>query len=813
MLVSYNWLKQYVDLPASLTAEELALQLTMSTVEVEGVKNMGKELANVVVGEVKELNKHPNAGKLQLAVVSDGKKDYQVVCGGSNLQLGMQVALAKVGAQVRWHGEGELVKLEKAKIRGEESLGMICAATEISLGELFPQKDEKEILDLSALKLKVGQSLAAALGLADVVFDIDNKSMTHRPDLWGHYGLAREIAALTNHKLKDLELLDLKESKGVDLKIKIEDKENCLRYIGAVVGGIKIEPSPDWMQSHLLACGVRPINNIVDITNYVTLELGRPSHAFDRRDIAKDTIIVRRAKKGEKFTTLDGQKRTMTEQMSLVCDAKGPVDLAGIMGGENSEVKDDTTEIILELANFNSANIRRTSTALGLRTEAGMRFEKDLSPYLAELGMQRILTLIKQLLPEAKLLSKIVDVNHHKKENREIELDLVFLNMKVGQDIPKKEVINILAGLGFTVKDKKDRLLVTVPEWRSVKDISLPEDLVEEVARIYGYDNIITQLPTFPVIPPEKNELRLLERKVKDILALEYDYTEVYNYSFVAPDWCQKMGVDLKDLIELDNPIAKDRPYLRHSLWPGLLENVEKNLHYIDNLKLFEIGQVFVKDQPGQPITTNSKELLPKQDYILSLAYAAKGEKIPFYEVSAAVVGLLEKLGYDCELKSKDKLKEKLIHPGRQARVYVNGKNIARVVEINPAIQVSLGIDERTALAELNLTELLKLEEVENNYQSLAQYPEVLRDVAFVVDRKVQHDEIVKVLEKVDELVRGVELFDVFVGGKVGGNKKSLAYHISYRSDDKTLASSDIDKIHEKLIKQLEKEFKAEVRK
>ncbi len=817
MLISYNWLKEFVNLPDSLSPEEVALKLTMSTVEVEGVKKQGAGLEGIVVGKVIFEEKHPNADKLKVCKVDIGSEQVQVVCGGSNVREGMLVALGKVGAKVKWHGEGELVELKPTTIRGVESFGMICASTEIGLGEMFPLKSEKEILDVTDFvrsrypnnpDLQIGKQLSEVLGLDDVIFEIDNKSVTNRPDLWGHYGIAREVAALFKHKLKDYKAKEIKKLKGIkeiDLKIKIEDKENCLRYIGAMVGGIKIAPSPKWMQEKLTACGVRPINNIVDITNYVTLELGRPSHAFDRRNMKDDTIIVRRAKQGEKFTTLDGQEREMTDQMCMVCDAERAVDLGGIMGGLNSEIKEYTTEIILELANFNPANIRRTANALGLRTEAAVRFEKGLPPYLAEVGMWRIINLIKELIPGAYLMSKIVDVNYQKEHSRKIELPMEFLDKKVGVKIEKKTVIDILQRLGFVVKAKKNVLSVAVPLWRPAKDISIPEDLVEEVARIYGYDNIKTELPMFSITPPEQNKLRLLERKIKNLLALEHNFTEVYNYSFVSPITIEKLGIDSADLIELDNPVAKDRPYLRVSLLPCLLENTEKNAHFADNIHLFEVGKIFEKNKPGMRVKENSDELLPAQPTHLGLAYAEKGVDNPFYTLSEATISALKQVGCVAELKPATGELGKFIHPGRQAQVLVNGVGIGAICEVSPSSAERLGLEARVAVAELDLDALLPFVNDNTQYHKISQYPSIVRDIAFVIDKKVQHADIVSALQAVDPLIRSIELFDVFSGANIDDGKKSLAYHITYRSDDKTLESGEVDVIDGSVVGVVEK--------
>ncbi|MFZ2189988.1 MAG: phenylalanine--tRNA ligase subunit beta [Candidatus Magasanikiibacteriota bacterium] len=819
MLISFNWLKKYVSLPDSITPEEVADKLKLATVEVEKVIRQGENLEKIVVGKVAGVQKHPNADKLNICTVEFGEKfPVQIVCGGSNVREGMLVALAGLGANVKWHGEGELVELKKVKIRDVESYGMICASTEIGLGNMFPQRDEKEIMDLTELKLKVGEPLSEALGLNDVVLEIDNKSLSNRPDLWGHYGMAWEVAALFNKKVADLDISALGGSafggkeKKAKLSIKIQDTENCTRYIGAVVGGIKIEPSPKWMQDYLKACGVKAINNVVDITNFVNLELGRPSHAFDRRDIKDDTIIVRRAVEGEKLTTLDGIERTLKDTMCLVCDAEKPVDLGGIMGGANSEIKSDTTEVILELANFNPANIRKTMSAFDLRTDAGVRFEKTLSPHLAELGLKRILTLMKEIIPTAHLISKVVDVNNDKAEKRSIELSPEYFTKKMGVELDKKQVVKILESLGFSVADKKEKLLVTLPVWRSVKDISIPEDLVEEIARIYGYANIPAVMPIFPTNPPEKNVLRILERQMKEILSLENGYTEVYNYSFVAPEFIKRIGLPTEDLIELDNPIAKDRPYLRHNLWPSLLENIETNQRQADVLKLFEIGKVFRIEQAGMRVAENSDELLPRQDTLLCLVCAGKNITVPFFEVSETFKNLMTHFNAEVEFKPNEKVDDAFVHAGRQALVYVNGKGVGAIAELNPMTQKNLGLEARVGMLEINLDELLPVLTNEKKYVPLPQYPVVVRDIAFVVDRKITHAEIVQTLTKIDPLIVSVELFDVYSGKNLGENKKSLAYHITYQSLEKTLESGEVDKVQAKLVAKLEKEFKAEMR-
>ena len=812
MLISYNWLKHYVDLPDSLTSEELALKVTLSTVEVEGVDSKGKDLENIVVGKVKKIVKHPDADKLQVCTVSDGREDFQIVCGGSNVVEDMKVAFGKIGAKVLWHGEGAPVELKKAKIRGVESYGMICASSEIGLGEIYPLKDEKEILDLSDLDIKIGATLAEALKLNDVVFDIDNKSMTHRPDLWGHYGMAREVSSLYNKKLKEYKTTEIKPGKEISLEVKVEDSKICPRYMAVAIDGIKIEPSPEWMQKLLLSVGLRPINNIVDITNFILFDLGQPMHAFDKRDLGGDKIVVRKATDGEKFVTLDEGKHKLDENDIVIADTKKAIALGGIMGGLNSEVKADTTTIVFESANFDATTIRKTATKLGSRTDSSTRFEKSLDPNNAELALKRAVGLTLEMCPDAKVVSNVVDEGDFSLSTGPIELPLDFLNKKLGVELGKKQVVKILESLGFEIKEKKDSLMVKIPTWRATKDISIPEDLVEEVVRIYGYNNIPVQLPKFPINPPSRNPLRDLERQAKDMIYMEYGYTETYNYSFVSPDTIEKMGLDIKDHIELDNPIAKDRPYVRTTLLPNLLENVEKNMHYTGDLKLFEVGKVFNKNCFGVRAETKSDELLPRQDTMLSLVYSSKNDKTPFYNVSDVVSGLLHELGVDYKLKV-DTLTNKYIHPGRYAEIVAGDEVVGFVAELHPQVQTSLGISERVGMVEINLDNLLKYVKDKNDYEPMPLYPAIDRDVAFVVDKKITHKEIVDSLQGVNKLVKSVELFDVFEGEKIGKDKKSMAYHIIYRDNKKTLESNEVDKVHAKLIKKLEKEFDAEVRK
>lgn len=816
MLVSKQWLQDFVFLPDSLTPEELARELTMKTVEVEGFEDTTSALDGIVVGVIKTVEDHPNADSLKVCVVDVGGEKLSIVCGGSNLIAGMKVALGKIGARVRWHGECDAVELKKTKIRGIESHGMICASDEIGLETLFPKQEEKEILDLGDMAHAPGTPLAEALGLHDVVFDIDNKSMTHRSDLWGHYGMAREVAAVYRKKLKPYKTKAIKAGSSMTLRVGVEDAALAPRYMAVALDGITVQSSPPELQSRLVAVGIRPVNLIVDITNYVMAELGQPMHAFDAARITEvdgtRTIFVRSAKDGERVTTLDDKEHVLADDTLVIADAKGACAIAGIMGGANSAITDATTSIIFESAIFDATHVRRSATALGIRTDSSARFEKGLDPAGAEVALRRAVELVLKYCPGAHVVSDVVDSNPDAAKTAHVAVPFSFLEEKIGVAIPQKDVIDILTRLGFGVKTKKDTLAITVPTWRATKDVAIPEDVVEEVARLYGYGNVPEALPTFPIAPPIGNALRSLERKMKALLAYEHAYTEVYNYSFVSPEWLSRLGIDSDNHIELDNPIAKDRPLLRRNLIPNLLQNVERNLHRVERMRLFEVGRTYRNESAGERVRANADELLPKQDTVLGMMYAAKGDGEPFFELAGAIRAVFTRLGARITLHGLPEQDALPSHPGRYAAIHIGQKRIGKIGELHPETQRTIGIPERTAMLEITLNAVLPCLEEAHAYNPLSVYPPIDRDIAFVVDRSVPHADIAAALAGIDPLVTDVSLFDVYEGNGVSEGKKSMAYHLVYRSDTRTLQAKDIDALHARLIEKLEKEFGARMR-
>ena len=802
MLVSFNWLKQYVDLSDSVTAEELGHRLTMSTVEVDGIKEQSKNLDGIVVGEILDIKKHPNADKLSVAQVNVGEdKPRQIIFGQMvKMEVGFKVPVALAPTVLPGNKE-----IKKSKLRGELSEGMLCLDQEMGL------LDEGVSIQFFDKSVKNGTPIIEALKLNDAIFDIDNKSMTHRPDLWGHYGLSREVAALYNKELTDYNPSEIKTGKD-KLKVKIEDKTLCPRYMAVAVEGVKVESSPDWLQKNLIAIGLRPINNIVDITNYVMHELGQPMHAFDSTTLESNLIIVRRAEDGESFVALDDSEHKLDNRDLVIADEKKSIALAGIMGGKNTEISENTKTVIFESANFEPANIRRTANRLGLRTDSSSRFEKSLDPNNCELALRKAVKLTLKLCPNAKVSTNLVDESNFSLQTGPIELDWEFLWKKIGVELEKKQVIKILVSLGFELKEKKQGLSVKVPTWRATKDISIPEDLVEEVSRIYGYDNIKRELPNFPITPPEINQLRQLEREILSVLVNNLGYNETYSYSFVSASQINKIGDSTKDYIELDNPVSKEKPYLRRSLLLNLLESLDKNIEFFDEVKLVEIGKVFIKEQPGERTDKNGDSLLPRQDIFLTAVFVNKKDKTPFWQARNVMEMIASHFNLDLKLEPKGQVSSSQ-HPSRSGSIVFGDEELGDVYELHPMLANNFGLESQVGVVEINLNKLLEVVGSNNlKYKRISDYPEMVRDLAFVVKDEINNGQIIELLSEIDKLLKNVELFDVYQGQNIGEGYKSMAYRLTYGSSNCTLTTEEVDKLQDRVMKLLEKNFKAEIR-
>jgi len=791
MKISLNWLKDYVKIPPKYSAEELGNLLTLHTAEVEEIIDQSKEFDNMVVGKVLKLKKHSNADKLWIVKTDIGEKNpVQIVCGGVNLREGMIVPVALPGSYVKWHGEGDLIKLEEAKIRGESSHGMICAGEEIGL----PKCPDEEITELKGTDAKPGTPLAKALNLNDTVIEIDNKSLTHRPDLWGHYGIAREVAALIGTKLEKISpkvSAKTVNKSTKDLSVEIKNPTLCPRYIGVRISGIKIEESPEWLKQKLRSAGHATYNNVVDITNFIASELGQPMHAFDSRFI-EGGIIVRTAKKDEKMTTLDEKERKLTDKMLLICDHKKPVALAGIMGGRNSEIQRDTNEIIFEAANFNAPSVRKTSVALGLRTESVQRFEKSLDPALPKLAMLRAIELILELCPSAKLASEIVDINNSKPKNLVIKTTPARICNKIGTKISEKEITRILKSLAFEVKKVGEELVVSVPSFRSTKDIEGEDDIIEEVARIFGYENIPSILPKLPTKLPKENLERSLKHKARNIISLGLGFTEISNYSFYSADDLKKNNLDEKNHIKLLNYLSQDQTHLRVSMLPNMLKSLHETLKHQTSIKIYEIGHTYRETGEYMPL---------EEKWLIGLTSGGN----TFFAAKGATEVFLDKFGADNTKLLPSKKHPPYAHPSKCIDIAVRGQNVGHIYEIHPEVLKKYDIETPVAAFEINFTKLVSLGQRTHKYTAIPKFPALEFDVSVIFPENISAGKAQQSIKKASkDLIKGIELFDIYRGKGLDSKEKALAYHIILRAKDRTLTDEEMKEVQKKVFENLE---------
>jgi phenylalanyl-tRNA synthetase beta chain len=808
MYLSYKWLKDFVEIPKAMKASELGDRLTVHTVEIDGVMNQASRFEKVVIGRILEISKHPQADKLQIALVDVGKEKLRIVCGAPNITVGMMVPVALVGA-ILPNG----LEIKPAQIRGEESQGMLCAEDELGLGD-----DHSGIMDLGE-SAKLGELFSAYLGFDDDIFEVDNKSITNRPDLWGHYGMAREISVFLNTPLiKDMGEYrkdDIRiDSDDTALRVKIAEKDLCARYLGLAISGIKVEPSPKWLSYRLISVGIRPINNIVDITNYIMLELGQPMHAFDLDKIGgqKPEINVRLAKKGEKIVCLDGLERELSPEDLVIADDKAPIALAGIIGGSASAIDDDTKAIVLEAATFQSAVVRRSSARHSLRTEASQRFEKSLDPSLAETALCRALELVRKLCPDAKVSSRVVDEGAFSFRAPAMSISLSWLRRFLGEDISSEKVAEILGGLGFSPSVAGDQLDILIPSWRASKDVSIKEDIAEEIARIHGYDNIKPQMPLISMQPQASDEKPFSDDRIRQILAAGPAMSEVSNYSFVGEEQLKALGVDSSQHIRLANPISQNQTMLRQSLATNLIDNVRKNQARYPEIRIFEIGAVYLPMDGNLKRSNKSEEVLPLQEARLSLLVAADND-VAFMTLKSCLAYLCSRLGLN-DLRFS--AREKLLYWSDarfSASISIGNQKLGILNMLEPQIAKRIGIKKRVAIAELNLADLAEVVRQSGQlvYKTADKYPALIRDLAFILDENIAYSAVYEELSVFHPFIRQVEFFDEYHGDNLDKNKKSLAFRLVYQAD-KTLESAEVDAIQAGLIARLEERFEAKVR-
>lgn len=820
MKLSLNWIKDYVDLPANLEMKELAHQLTMRTVEVEGYERLAETLAQIVLARILRMEAHPNADQLRVCFCDAGAAgELQIVCGGSNLYVGEWIALALPGARVVWHGEGEPVKIKAGKLRGVRSDGMICASSELGLADLFPAGEEHEILDLTDFEIKErreGQPLVEALELDDIILEIDNKSMTHRPDLWGHYGMARELAAIYGCPLRELPSADSRSFGNVpELPLEIEDETRCRRYTAACFEGLKVAPSPYWLRKRLLLAGMRPINNIVDLTNYIMLSTGQPTHAFDA-DHVQLPIRVRRAKAGEELLLLDDKKVRLDEDDLLITDAKGPLALAGIMGGKHDSIFPETERIILELATFDAMSVRRSQQRHRQRTESSTRFEKNIDTARTELCFSLFLTLAADLFPSLRLTA-FRDLCPSPTKPAEMEVGLSFLESRSGKKLSFETVESCLRPLGFRVtRGEGDLLRVVAPVFRSTGDIEGPYDILEEVARMTGYENFSFTAPSISLeaaLPQRESSLR---QRAAEYLAFRCGYDEIVSYPWPEERYVRLFCEDTGACACLEDPPAPEMRFLRPSLLPGLLAATEHNAKFFREFKIFERSQVFRLD-PAAPLG------LRQEHELAGLCFGPTETAEAMYR---EMKGLIEQMGK--EIRCEELCLARLEKPcGADPKVWMNivradeaprapGKN-RPAPEIIGNLYLLSGKAHKEAdlkrsavfVFDLKTERLHALPSRDNCYQPLPAREPLEENLSVLLDEQTPWSEIERCIGK---KVRHLEFLEAYRGKQIPEGKKSIHFRFYLPQEEAQLTMDEIDAKLKSLVRILEKELGAELR-
>ena len=797
MNVSLNWLKTYIDFEFS--PSELADRLTMLGVEVESIKQLGADLEGVIVGSVTSIRPHPNADKLVLCQVDTGGTEaLQIVCGAPNAREGMLAPVATIGATLPVG-----LTIKRAKLRGETSEGMLCSEKELGLSD-----DAAGLMELST-DIPLGTPLSKALGLDDVVFELE--ITPNRPDCLSLIGIAREIRAETGNPLK-LPTVDLQES-NINVRdltsVTIDAPDLCPRYAARVIQGVKVLESPAWLQQHLASVGIGVINNIVDVTNFVLMEYGQPLHAFDYDELTENRIVVRRATDSEQITTLDEVERELTPDMLVIADAEKPVALAGIMGGYDSEITETTYDVLLESAYFNPSSVRATAKALGISTEASYRFERGTDPGVVLAALDRAAQLITELAG-GTICEGTVDVYPGQQPLTQVQLRPERVNFVLGTILEAAEMVQILNRLGFDVNTTGEVYQVTAPTFRS--DVTREIDLIEEIARVHGYDNIPTTLPKGDIPVPAPNSKTEVRRCIKHFL-LAAGMMEAVNYSFCDPNCFDKIRLNandpLRNTLKLRNPLSPEMSVLRTTLTPSLLENAQHNRnHQIDSIALFETGSVFVHDGEEKEPERVAGVLAGQ---IGEGVYSDPYRPPDFFDIKGLVEGMLEACGVvDWTLQKTD---VPTFHPGRNAEVLLDDKHIGVFGEVHPEVLENYDLPYKAYLFEFDLEGLADAATFAKRFEPISIYPKVARDLAIIVDKAVLSDMPTELIYTTGgDAVDSVRLFDVYEGEQVPEGKKSLAYTITYHSATETLTDKAVNALHDKVVKRLNRELGAELR-
>ena len=798
MNTSLSWIKAYVP-DLDVTAQEYTDAMTLSGTKVEGYEKLDADLDKIVIGQIKEIKPHPDADKLIICQVNVGTETIQIVTGAPNVKEGDKVPVVLAGGRVAGgHEPGQRVeggiKIKKGKLRGVESDGMMCSIEELgSTRDMYPEAPENGIYIFHD-DVQVGADAVEVLGLHDVVFEYEITS--NRVDCYSVVGIAREAAATFNKEFKPPVVTETGNNEDVNdyVKVSVENTNLCSRYCARVVKNIKIGPSPEWMQRRLASVGIRPINNLVDITNYVMEEYGQPMHAYDLDTLAGHQIVVKNAAEGAKFTTLDGQERTMDQDVLMICDGEKAVGIAGIMGGENSMITDDVTTMLFEAACFDGVNIRKSSKRVGLRTDASGKFEKGLDPNNAMDALNRACQLVEEM-GAGEVVGGAVDVYSKKKEPVRVPFDAAKINRMLGTDISEEEMIGYFKkiDLGYDAETKE----VIAPTFRH--DLFRIADLAEEVARFYGYDNIPTTLPDGEATTGKLTFKLRIEQVARDIAEF-CGFSQGMSYSFESPKVFDKLRLpedsQLRKTVDIMNPLGVDYSVMRTTSLNGMLTSLATNYNRRNkNVRLYELGNVYLPK--SLPLTE-----LPEERMQFTLGMYGDGD---FFTMKGVVEEFFEKIGMHEKEKYDPDAGKTYLHPGRQANIIYDGKVVGYLGEIHPEVADAYGIGERAYVAVIDMPEILPYATFDRKYTGIAKYPAVTRDISMVVPKKILVGQIEEVIEKNGGAhLESYKLFDLYEGAQIKAGFKSVAYSIVFRAKDKTLEEAEITAAMNKILKGLE---------
>jgi phenylalanyl-tRNA synthetase beta chain len=793
MNTSLSWIKTYVP-DLDVTAQEYTDAMTLTGTKVEGFTELDADLDKIVIGQIDKIEKHPDADKLIICQVNIGTESVQIVTGAPNVKEGDKVPVVLDGGRVAGGHDGKMtpggIKIKKGKLRGVESFGMMCSIEELgSTREMYPEAPEYGIY-IFPEDAVVGESAVKALGLDDVVFEYEITS--NRVDCYGVLGIAREAAATFQKKFCPpvVEVKENDEKASDYVKVTVEDPELCPRYCARVVKNVKIGPSPKWMQRCLASNGIRPINNLVDITNYVMEEFGQPMHAYDLDTIANQEIVVRRAGKDEKFVTLDGQERIMDENVLMICDGEKAVGIAGIMGGENSMITDDVKTVLFEAACFDGTSIRLSSKRIGLRTDASGKFEKGLDPNNAQAAIDRACQLMEEL-GAGEVVGGMVDVCSETREPSRVKFEPEKINKLLGTSLTKEEMIDYLGRVELVYDEKTDEIVA--PTFR--QDIHCNADVAEEVARFYGYDKIPMTLPTGEATTG-KLPFKLRIQEVARDIAEYCGFSEGMSYSFESPKVFDKLCIpedsDLRKVITISNPLGEDYSIMRTSTLNGMLASLSTNYNRRNkDVRLYELGNIYLPK--SLPVTE-----LPDERTMFTLGMYGKGD---FFDMKGVCEEFFEKIGMKKKVTYDPNSGKPFLHPGRQANMIYEGKVVGYLGEVHPAVADNYSIGEKAYIAVIDILDVLEFAGFNHKYTGIAKYPAVTRDLSLVVPHAVLAGQIEEIFDqRGGNILESYQLFDIYEGAQIEKGFKSMAYSLVFRAHDKTLGENEISAAMKKIM-------------